>query len=303
MMIETSGPWNPAQKDTTALFMCHLGLGDAIVLQGAVNVLADKFERFIFPCKPHSYGTVKEMISQCSDQYDLSSVEILDLGKGRDSFFECRDIHGDSFEQSWRDSITSYDDLLRQFSEINNFKNLYSGVFDRNSYNRYFRKFYVKAKMAMGLTFCKTFYRQLGISHSETYNWEAKPGKYSDSILDKLLPKEPFAFVHDCEYRELRIREDFITRGLKIVRPTIHSDSLFDYIPLMEKAEELHFIDSSMAIMWDRCRSSDESINYIHRYARPDASKPYYHKHKWAFIGWPTSRKLAEIRLGEGDFF
>lgn len=302
-MHEDSGEWNPYEQESCAIFMCHLGLGDAIVLQGAVNVLAPKYTDFIFPCKPHSCGTVKEMISQCKDQYDLSSVRIHDLGSERKRIFPSEDVRGNVFEQSWRDDVTSYDDLLKIFSKQSQYRHLSSGVFDIKTYNSYFRKFNVKTKMYMGLTFCKAFYRQLGVSHSETYNWKPKPGEQSDIILDKLLPKEPFAFVHECNHRGLNIRRDLITRGLKVITPDIHANSLFDYIPLMEKAEELHFIDSSMAILWDRCEESDNTINYIHRYARPDAAKPYYHKHKWAFIGWPLSKKLTTIRVSERDFF
>ena len=272
-----------------ALFLGHLGLGDHIVLQGAVNILSPRFDEFIIPCKPHSKSTLEVLM----EQNNLKNITIVSL-EGDDGTQPVTDMHGQSLPRSWINTkIGYYDQMARDM--VDNFEGdiIRSGVFDSQSWRKLFRKYKNSYKMNAGITFDRTFYRQLGLRHPDTFNWWCRAGSKSDFITEQLKPNEPYIFVHDDPSRGYFINRELLPRGIKIVSPTIHSESIFDYLPLMREAEELHFIDSSFALMWDRYQKSRSSENYIHRYIRHKSANPYYTKGGiWHYFGGPVHRNI-----------
>tara|TARA_R110000824_G_scaffold332444_1_gene519061 strand:+ start:572 stop:1489 length:918 start_codon:yes stop_codon:yes gene_type:complete len=288
-----------------AYFVGHLGLGDHITLQGAVNKLAPKYDgNFIIPCKPHSTKSLNLMIEQCSEHYDLSRIVVLPLRTESDKKTDPSKhiTQGEQLPLSWRDNkINFYDhearrvrglfaegklDIAPEGGDIINV-----GVMEYASWRRLYKKWKSKYRCNAGKFFDRLFYHQLQMDHGESWNWEAKPGKLANEVTQALLPDCPYVFVHDDPTRKLVIEDSLLPRGLKIVRASdCYGDTIFDYIPLMEQAESCHFIDSSVALLWDRCAGKRRNENFIHRYVRADCTKPYYDKSYWTYLGGPVHR-------------
>ena len=126
--------------------------------------------------------------------------------------------------------------------------------------------------------FDKVFYRQLGLNMSESFNWEAQDGDQGESVLRKLYPERDFCFVHDDPSRGYNIN---LKTDLPIVRNTIQSQTVFDYLPLLREAKEIHCMDSSFALMIDRSNITQNL--FIHRRIREKSGVPTYQK-KWNII-------------------
>ena len=299
-----------------AYFCGHLGLGDHITLQGAVNKLAPKYDgNFIIPCKPHSEKSYKLMIEQCSEHYDLSRVIILPMRVESDKKTDPSKhvTKGEQLPLSWRDNkIGFYDHESRRIRGLFQARKLdiapeggdtiNSGVMDSHGWHRLYRKWKGKYRCRSSKFFDRLFYHQLHMDHGESWNWEAKPGRLANEVTQMLLPDCPYVFVHDDPTRKFKIQDSLLPRGLKIVRASdCYGDTIFDYIPLMEQAESCHFIDSSVALLWDRCSGKKRNENFIHRYVRSDCTKPYYDKSYWHYFGGPVHRFKGRKFVGHTD--
>ncbi len=94
------------------------------------------------------------------------------------------------------------------------------------------------------------------------------------------LEKDNYIFLHKGDYD---IREEYISKGLKVVEPKDHG--LFDWMYVIENAKEIHCIDSSFLCLID-CMDLKNEINlYNHRYVRdyPEWIKLWTNK-KWIQI-------------------
>lgn len=126
--------------------------------------------------------------------------------------------------------------------------------------------------------FDEVFYEQLGMNISESFNWEAQDGDQGEDVLRKLYPERDFCFVHDDPSRGYHINPQ---TDLPIVRNTIQSQTVFDYLPLLREAKEIHCMDSSFALMIDRSNIAENL--FIHRDVRKNDGIPTYQK-KWKVI-------------------
>lgn len=92
---------------------------------------------------------------------------------------------------------------------------------------------------------------------------------------------EEFAFVHDDDQRK-------ITKELpkmKIIKPSNMEFSPFDYLYTIEKAKEIHCIDSSFFCLIE-CIGINKENMYFHKYARTDMGDGiiYVLKSNWKII-------------------
>lgn len=130
------------------------------------------------------------------------------------------------------------------------------------------------------MSFDRYFYHQANLDFATTYNIDLKDGKQWETVIE-LDPKEPFCFIHDDASRGFGINMTKVNTVLPIVRPAIRSDTIFDYLPLIRRASEIHCIDSSFALMIDRMEVSCDK--YIHRYARANSLNPSY-REDWRML-------------------
>mgnify|MGYP003111704458 CR=1 FL=1 len=127
-------------------------------------------------------------------------------------------------------------------------------------------------------SFDEVFYRQVGMNISDSFNWKIEDGDHSKHVLRKLYPERDFCFVHDDPSRGFHINPN---TELPIVRNVIQSETVFDYMPLLREASEIHCMDSSFALMIDR--SDIEENLFLHRSIRKEHGVPTYQK-KWKIV-------------------
>ena len=214
------------------VFVGHLGLGDHVITQGIVNMLASRYENVWLPVKHHNISSVVHMCRDlknvsyvpCSSDDDLDhlafsgDLEILCVGH-RNPTWEKRDtIHFDQY-----------------------------------------------------------FYRQANINFNESYNWIPQDGLESEKI-NTLIPSGPFCFVHDDLSRDYIINPD---TNLQQVRNDIAADTIFDYLPLLRRATEIHCMDSCFALMIDRANINCKK--YMYSNLRTSEVLSTY-KNGWEFV-------------------
>ena len=115
-------------------------------------------------------------------------------------------------------------------------------------------------KMDQSVNFDVSFYRQMGYDIS--LKWDGffiKRNHHRElECYKQEVPEEPYIFVHDSSSVgnfNLNHRTD-----LTIVRPTNHDWTPIDYLTVIERASEIHCLDSSFLNMIDLCVTHDEKF-------------------------------------------
>jgi hypothetical protein len=99
-------------------------------------------------------------------------------------------------------------------------------------------------------------------------------------LRNLLVPKNrPYIFVHDDARRNFNIRPELLPEGIIVIRPDMSLSKrfkFFDYLTLIEGAEEIHCIESSFAALIEGMQIQGEK--FAHRYARPEALNDFRHE-------------------------
>ncbi|HEU5114896.1 MAG TPA: hypothetical protein VFT82_03980, partial [Candidatus Paceibacterota bacterium] len=116
------------------------------------------------------------------------------------------------------------------------------------------------------------FYELAGVPFEK--KWESfhieRDRAAEEILLKKAGISGQFAFVHDDKTRGYGINETLIPSGLILFRPQKGlSKNVFDYCGAIERAAEIHVIDSSFMFLID-CLEYDNPGQklFVHRYAR-----------------------------------
>lgn len=185
----------------------HLGLGDHIICNGMVRHFYKEYGSIGLFCKKHNKSNVEYMYR------DLKNIEIISFDDSLDADIQCKQyIHNNNL----------YEDLIKVgFNQLN--KNL-STSFDQD------------------------FYRIANIPFSDRFDefYIKRERKKEDEVLNTLNPTgEKYIFVHDDSDRGFVIDESKIkNKKYKIIKND-KNFLVFNYIKLLEKAEEIHFMQSS----------------------------------------------------------
>jgi len=224
------------QKKSAILFLGHLGLGDHIIYNGLMRELANKADELWCPVKRHNIASVRYMLNDLSDQLVIFPVDN-DIQANRIADF-CEKL-GVQVERNGLHSPSWHDDYALQFD--------------------------------------KNFYEMANIPFA--YRWDRFSIPYNPSqgpehdLYLKVMPKKPYAFVHDDVSRNLCIDTKRISKHLNIVRPTPGlSNVLFHWRKVIENADEIHCISSSFSQFIDSILPPNHAPAYLHRYARLDGT-------------------------------
>jgi len=140
-----------------------------------------------------------------------------------------------------------------------------------------------------GLSFAQVMYQQAGVAYAE---------RSAHPIIPRDLEKEEavwtaaavpaaggaggesgggYAFVHDDPSRELFVDRSSISPDLSVYHPSEGprlSNVIFDYALLIERAAEVHVMDSAFALLADELNLSHVRRKVLHVYARinPDGT-------------------------------
>jgi len=213
----------------------HLGLGDHIICHGIVREYCKKYDRVGIFCHPHNYQSVSFMYR------DLKNLEIMQ-GSEKDAREFAR--------QGGRGNKHAFDEM-----KIVGFENL-----DGNS----------------GELFEKQFYRLAGVDFSKKWDsfFVERDREREEVLWEKVAPRGEYVFLHEDSPRNYRIERRMIDSRYPIVtaNPKTASNA-FDYCTVIERAKEIHVIDSSFMFLVDclSYRNPDQKL-YVHRYARENTA-------------------------------
>jgi hypothetical protein len=208
----------------------HLGLGDHIICNGLVREICANAlsEKFTIVVKPTSYETIKFMFK------DVPNLTVHRLSSG-----------GFDSPESHQEVVTLAMTTTQRI--------LYIG----------------HGQESTRLNFDKSFYAQFEIDFKKRWDsFKVERDLTSEkNLVEKLNIKEKYIFVHEDPSRGMRIDRYIHRKGLRVIKASTDlSTNMFDYLSLIEGAEEVHVIESAFMFMIDSFPIEGQLFN--HRYAR-----------------------------------
>lgn len=219
------------KKDKNVLLYHHLGLGDHFMCHGIVREYCKRYKKVTIFSWPQNFTSVSFMFK------DLDNLKII---KGDEKYAK---------------------QVIRENSESNNpeydlVKIIGQENLDRKSGVQLERQFYKIAEIDFNKKWDSFFIERNSEKEQDFFN--------------KFAPGKKYAFVHDDIIRNMTINTRKISKGLEIFYPKRDfTDNIFDYCTLVERAEEIHVIDSSFMFLIDLLDYKNPSQKlFVHRYAR-----------------------------------
>lgn len=229
----------------------HLGLGDHILCNGIVRSYAEKYDKVFLFSKIHNANNVAYMYR------DNPKIKIIGLAND--------------------DEVKSF---LRMFPQN---KYLIVGIT-----HEWFRKLDVERVFE---TVDIGFYIAANVPFEDKWNkfyFERDLEKEKDLFYNKLELKdeEEFLFLHDSPDQGRNFIPSYIPKGYKIIKPGNFKElGFFDFIYTIEKAKEVHCMDSSFLCLIDTMQLKTNKLA-LHTYTRTDAI--FYPKLK---LNWTIMNK------------
>ena len=220
------------------LYIYHnLGLGDHIICNGLVRCYAKQYDKVFVFCKPHNVNSVEYMYR------DNKSIEILPVGDVEAKYFVKRNP-----QYNYLVVKATFGNRKKISKDIIPVTQVFKMPFDIVLYNiakipieDKWNKFYFERNIERE----KEVYKQFG-----------------------LIEGDRFAFVHEDRERGAGITKHL--PDMKIVHPDImlkEELNVFDYLYIIEKAEEVHCIDSAFLNLIDCMQLRDTGL-FFHKYVR-----------------------------------
>lgn len=217
----------------TLLLLHHFGLGDHFMVHGIVREYCKRYTHVTIFSLPHNYASVSFMFR------DLTNLTIL---KGDEAFA--------------RDYIRRNESAppAEKYDEIK----ILGFEFLRRS----------------GTPLEQQFYDLAGVDLAKKWDsfYVERDSAREQALFEKVAPKREYIFLHEDTSRDFTINRKKLPKHLPIYTadPTL-TDNAFDYCLLIEKAKEIHVIDSSFMFMIDcLAYSAPGQKLVVHRYARPN---------------------------------
>lgn len=216
---------------SSILIYHHLGLGDHIMCHGIVREYCKKYDSVGLFCHYHNYPSVSFMFS------DIRNLIII---KGNDHFAR------EYIRKNAESTAPKFEHV-----KIIGYENL-----NRNSGQKLEEQFYSIAQMDLEKKWSSFFV--------------PRDKNKEDQLYLQHAPTEEYVFLHEDTERGFAINKNRIDKRYKIFRPDPKfTNNIFDYRTIIERAKEVHVIDSSFMFMIDCLSSNDDNHKlFIHRYAR-----------------------------------
>ncbi|MFA6601795.1 MAG: hypothetical protein WCT02_02955 [Candidatus Paceibacterota bacterium] len=246
---------------SSILLYHHLGLGDHVMCHGIVREYCKKYERVGLFSKPHNYASVAFMYR------DLSNITII---KGQES-----DVADFIKQNQSKPASERYDEIKTIGFE--------------------------KLNRTTGIPLEWQFYEIAGVPFQK--KWDSFFIKRDlikeQALFHEIAPAGDYAFLHEDASRNYSIKRNLIGKDLKIFTPEPKfTDNFIDYCTIIERAKEIHVIDSSFMFLID-CLPYDNPNQklYIHRYSRENGEwqLPILKKDWIILVNQPT--KLDPIKF------
>lgn len=120
------------------------------------------------------------------------------------------------------------------------------------------------------LSFAESFYQQVGLDYARRWDGMVQRDRAREEALYHRLVGQPgpYIFVHDDPGRGYVIDRDRLPADLPVVRPQPGlTDIIFDYALVLERATEIHCMDSSFRHVVDTLELSGPRL-FLHLYAK-----------------------------------
>lgn len=224
----------------------HLGLGDHIQCNAIVRIYAEKYDKLYLFAKP-KYSKNVQYLYRDDPKIKIIAMDDNDV-KNFISFNKNNNYLIVGHTKEYFDGVNS-----GKFTFDEGFYKMLNIPFEDK-----WNKFYFKRDLDVEKN---TYYNKLGLKDNEEY-----------------------LFVHDDKERGRHFKPQYIEKGLKIIRATDHKDiGIFDLIYTIEKAKEVHVMNSSFSCLIDTMQIYNDNL-YYHEYARTDMGNNPNHKFKMNWI-------------------
>jgi len=225
----------------------HLGLGDHFMCHGIIREYAKQYSHVGVFALERNYPTTAFMFR------DLPNVRVI----------EGNDVTAKKYIA---EGTTIFPDFTYDEALILGFEHL-----DRNSGVLLENQFYTRAKVDI---------------HKKWDNFHVERDlKKEQGLFDQYAPKTPYVFLHEDTLRSYLIERKLIPTQYTIFTPNPQmTANAFDLCTIIERASEIHVIDSSFMFMIDCLSYSNPSQKlFVHRYSRenedwklPTLRKPWH---------------------------
>jgi len=134
----------------------------------------------------------------------------------------------------------------------------------------------------------RQFYANASIPHEKKWSsfFVQRDREREEAFFARVAPKGPYAFVHDDSVYGGQMREERIGPLPQVVAQPNLTDNIFDYGLLIERAREIHVVDSVFMFLVDLLQYENPAQKiFVHRYAR--SNPPWYLpvlKKEWAIL-------------------
>ena len=224
----------------------HLGLGDHFDMNGMVRNYLKEYDKVHIFSKPNYYKMIDYMYR------DEDNIVVVEIPGGPQEVLQGEEYYKTSeCGEFLRIGFENY-----PFGEEN--------LYDKNCW--------------------EFFYEQVDVPYDVRTNmfYVKRDKKDEDILLGKLNPSgNKFIFVHDDKSRGFEVeRSHFIDKSLSVVENDI-SENIFHFIKIIEEAEEIHCMESSMKSLIDL-------------YAKTE--KIFYHDFRNQPLGNLTNKKWNVIK-------
>jgi len=166
-----------------------------------------------------------------------------------------------------------------------------------------FDYFVKQSKSKKKMTIDMIFYKQLKIpfKYRFKYSYWKRDKKRENNLYKKLVKNKNYAFVHDDPSRNFLIKNDFINPSLQIIRNS-SKVNIFDYGKILEKAKEIHVMESSIRCMLETLNTG-KSKHFLYDFVGgPWKSMPFKVKSK-QWRGTIKNWKLIKVNYKEKNSF
>jgi len=114
-------------------------------------------------------------------------------------------------------------------------------------------------------SFDECFYMLVGMDPKQRWTkFHLKRDRVREAYLtNQTKPTKPYAFLHECDKRRYYINRTHVGEGLEIIKPDFSkTGNIFDYLELLEGADEIHCICSSFKHVVDYCINPQAKLFY-----------------------------------------
>jgi hypothetical protein len=235
----------------------HLELGDNLIFNGIVRHYCSIYNKVVLVCKKIYYNQLKFMYS------DLDNIIYYDINRG--------------LVEDWNINILSefyYDDEIKELYKKYNIEFIPICLY-KPQYNM--------VKPDVNTQYPEYFFDELNLPHNIRYdNFKVNRDiSKEENIYNTLINiiGNKYNIIIDDEKRDFIINDDIIKNEYPTFKlgnnsinknknlDEIKTDNIFDYIKLLENAEEIHTIDSSIVHMIDLLNLNVKT--YIYKKYRP----------------------------------